>query len=150
MTCTVPTFVSVLPPSRLDSRGQCLSLQTTKRLSGRSVVAQSFHSSRILCSAAPNPSTSPTVQPVPKVEPSTPTPTAGGFTDPSFIEAVSGEWFGYQVTFSGKTGAPQEIDVRQLCYFLPALLFHVLNNIYKSKAMLVITHALSCNVFPYG
>lgn len=73
-----------------------------------------------MCSAAPNPSKSPAVQPVPKVEPSTPTPsTAGGFTDPSFIETVSGEWFGYQVTFSGKTGAPQEIDVRQL--LLPRL-----------------------------
>lgn len=70
-----------------------------------------------------NPSTSPTVQPVPNVEASTPTPTAGGFTNPSFIEAVSGEWFGYQVTFSGKTGAPQEIDVRQLHYF--ALFYRV-------------------------
>lgn len=35
-----------------------------------------------------------------------------GFSHPSFIEAVCGEWFGYQVTFSAKTGAAQEIEER--------------------------------------
>lgn len=37
---------------------------------------------------------------------------AFGFYDNAFVDAVSGEWFGYEVTFSGKTGAALPIEVR--------------------------------------
>lgn len=35
-----------------------------------------------------------------------------GFADPAFAERVSGEWFGYEVSFSAHTGEPQPISVR--------------------------------------
>lgn len=35
-----------------------------------------------------------------------------GFSDSAFVDAVSGEWFGYEVTFSGKTGAALPVEVR--------------------------------------
>lgn len=36
------------------------------------------------------------------------------FESAQFADAVSGEWFGYQVTFSAKTGAAQNIEVNIL------------------------------------
>lgn len=41
-----------------------------------------------------------------------PVPQRLGFSGSSFGASVSGEWFGYEVTFSGRTGAVQEVPER--------------------------------------
>lgn len=61
--------------------------------------------------------------PQPSVETEVPTPDVqipsisisaqpSDFSNASFVTNASGEWFGYQVTFSAKTGAPQPIPER--------------------------------------
>lgn len=44
------------------------------------------------------------------------------FDGTEFRNSVSGEWFGYQVTFSAKTGAAQNIEVLDSTYFSNYLL----------------------------
>lgn len=44
------------------------------------------------------------------------------FGSTQFRNSVSGEWFGYQVTFSAKTGAAQNIEVLDSTYLTKCLL----------------------------
>lgn len=41
-----------------------------------------------------------------------------GFSNPSFVDSVSGEWFGYECAFSVQGGEPRNIPVCANCYLL--------------------------------